>query len=130
MRYGPAWELQRRYHSCGRWRRPRPAAIARRRLSDRPCAMKERVLTAFSCPWDAPRSDAKLMLNAPRIFAYLRMPTQRFDAQPSYVRHTQRPDANAGSSPVRYPRHSHSLCFREIKAKMLDQQESQRRAVG
>ena len=21
MRYGPAWELQRRYHSCGRWRR-------------------------------------------------------------------------------------------------------------
>jgi hypothetical protein len=47
-----------------------------------------------------------------------------------YVRHMQRPDANAGSSPVRYARHSHSLCFREIKAKMLDQQESQRRAVG
>ena len=21
MRYGPAWELQRRYHSCGLWRR-------------------------------------------------------------------------------------------------------------
>jgi hypothetical protein len=32
-------------------------------------------VTLFSCAWDAPRSDAKLMLNAPRIFAYLRMPT-------------------------------------------------------
>src|SRR5208282_1324164 len=32
-------------------------------------------VTAFSCACDAPRSDAKLMLNAPKIFAYLRMPT-------------------------------------------------------
>ena len=33
---------------------------------------------------------------------------------------------NASSSPVRYARHSHSLCFREIEAKMLGQQNSQR----
>src|SRR5271170_6367706 len=32
-------------------------------------------VTAISCAWDAPRSNAKLMLNAPKIFAYLRMPT-------------------------------------------------------
>jgi hypothetical protein len=42
------------------------------------------------------------------------------------VRHTQRPDTNADSSPVRYARHSHSLYFREIEAKMLGQQNSQR----
>ena len=45
------------------------------------------------------------------------------------ARHTQRPDANAGSSPVRYARHSDSLCFREIEAKMVGQQNSQRQAV-
>jgi hypothetical protein len=34
MRYEPAWELQRPYHSCGRWRRQLPVGG----LMDRPMA--------------------------------------------------------------------------------------------
>ncbi len=58
MRYGPAWELQRRYHSCGRWRKQAAPDGDRAEAAKRPPLRNERARpSAHSGPSCAAQAD-------------------------------------------------------------------------